>query len=98
MVSLCKKYEITLTVAKLDDYVNRELSKVVETLERKAEPCSGAIEELNRLHGLQKYRLAVVSSSALSRVMASIKKVGMEKYFNSNWVYSAATSLPKPTA
>jgi HAD superfamily hydrolase (TIGR01509 family) len=98
MVSLCKKYDITLTNTELDDYVNRELGKVVETLEKKVQPCPGAIEELNGLHELQKYKLAVVSSSALSRVRASIKKVGMEKYFNPNWVYSAATSLRQPTS
>jgi len=56
------------------------------------------MEELDLLHAAKDYQLAVVSSSALSRVQASIKKTGMEKYFRPDWVYSAATSLPKPTS
>lgn len=42
--------------------------------------------------------MAVVSSSALRRVKASIEKVGQDKYFNPDHVFSAATSLPKPTS
>jgi HAD superfamily hydrolase (TIGR01509 family) len=98
MVNLCKKYDFTLTDSELDEYVDRELGKVVETLEKKAQPCPGVMEQLEGLHTLKNYQLAVVSSSALSRVQASIKKVGMEKYFRPDWVYSAATSLPKPTS
>jgi HAD superfamily hydrolase (TIGR01509 family) len=98
MVSLCKKYDITMADAEIDEYVDRELGKVIETLEKKAQPCPGVMDELDGLHELKKYKLAVVSSSALSRVKASIKKVGMEKYFDPNWIYSAATSLPKPTS
>jgi len=98
MVNLCKKYNFTLSPEDLDSYVDRELGKVIETLEKKAQPCPGVMEQLDGLHELKNYQLAVVSSSALSRVKASIKKVGMEKYFRDDWVYSAATSLPKPTS
>jgi len=98
MTSLCKKFNFTLTDEEFDSYVDRELGKVIETLEKKAQPCPGAMEELEGLHALNQYKLAVVSSSALSRVKASINKVGMDKYFNPNWIYSAATSLPKPTS
>src|ERR1700761_1239878 len=73
-------------------------ARLLKRWRKKAQLCPGAIEELNGLRELQKYKLAVVSSSALSRVRASIKKVGMEKYFNPNWVYSAATSLRQPTS
>jgi len=98
MVSLQKKYNITMSEEEMDGYVDKELGKVVETLEKKAQPCPGVMEILDGLHTLKNYQLAVVSSSALSRVQASIKKVGMEKYFRPDWVYSAATSLPKPTS
>lgn len=40
----------------------------------------------------------MVSSSALRRVQASIEKVGQDKYFNPEHVFSAATSLPTPTS
>jgi len=42
--------------------------------------------------------MAVVSSSALRRVQASIEKVGQDKFFDKALVFSAATSLPKPTS
>ncbi|KAF2179346.1 phosphoglycolate phosphatase [Zopfia rhizophila CBS 207.26] len=96
MFSLCKKYNFTLTEAEFDSYVDRELGKVIEVLEKKVQPCPGAMEELEKVQ--QSYHLAVVSSSALSRVQASIRKVGMDKLFNPNEVFSAATSLPKPTS
>ncbi|KAF2673756.1 haloacid dehalogenase-like hydrolase [Microthyrium microscopicum] len=98
ILNLCKKYNFTISPEDLESYVDRELGKVIETLEKKAQPCPGVMEELDGLQEMKKYKLAVVSSSALSRVQASIKKVGMEKYFRSDWVYSAATSLPKPTS
>lgn len=104
MVSLCKKYNFTLTDEEFDTYVDRELGKVIETLEKKAQPCPGVMEELERLQSFrdiqnsQKYDLAVVSSSALSRVQASIKKVNMDKFFAPEHVFSAATSLDRPTS
>ena len=98
MVSLTKKYNFTLADEEFDSYVDRELGKVIETLEKKARPCEGVIPELEKLHESKKYQMAVVSSSALSRVQASIRKVGMDKYFDPNQVFSAATSLPKPTS
>lgn len=98
MVSLTKKYNFTLADEEFDSYVDRELGKVIETLEKKARPCDGVIPELEKLHESKKYQMAVVSSSALSRVQASIRKVGMDKYFDPNQVFSAATSLPKPTS
>ncbi|OCL14618.1 HAD-like protein, partial [Glonium stellatum] len=98
MVSLTKKYEFTMTDEELNDYVARELGKVIETLEKKAQPCKGVIAELEKLHESKKYQMAVVSSSAISRVKVSISKTGMDKYFNPDHVFSAASSLPQPTS
>jgi beta-phosphoglucomutase-like phosphatase (HAD superfamily) len=53
---------------------------------------------LEKLAQSKKYQLAVVSSSALRRVKASIEKVGQDKYFDPDHVFSAATSLPRPTS
>lgn len=53
---------------------------------------------LEKLAKANKYLLSVVSSSALRRIKASIEKVGQDKYFNPDHVFSAATSLPKPTS
>ena len=98
MVSLQKKYDFTIPPAEFDQYVDRELGKVIETLEREARPCDGSMEILAELEKSKKYGMAVVSSSALSRVQASIRKVGQDKFFPQEHVYSAASSLPKPTS
>ncbi|EKG15058.1 Haloacid dehalogenase-like hydrolase [Macrophomina phaseolina MS6] len=98
MVSLTKKYHFELAPEEFDAYVERELGKVIEKLEAKAEPCPGVPETLEQLYNEKKYGLAVVSSSALSRVEASLRKVGIDKYFPHGHVFSAASSLPKPTS
>lgn len=100
MVSLQHKYGFSLPDDELDAYVARELGKVVEMLEAKAQPCAGALAELERLHRdeAQQYGLAVVSSSALPRVQASLRTVGMERFFRADRVFSAASSLEKPTS
>ncbi|KAI9929930.1 hypothetical protein ASPWEDRAFT_35160 [Aspergillus wentii DTO 134E9] len=98
MISLQAKYKFEMAKDELEEYVKREEDKVIEKLNAKAQSCVGVDAELEKLHKSQKYGLAVVSSSALRRVRASIKKVDQEKYFNPDHVFSAATSLPKPTS
>jgi len=98
MVSLQKKYDFTIPPKEFDAYVDRELGKVVETLEKSAKECPGATKVLAELFRSKKYGLAVVSSSALSRVQASIRKVGQDQYVPRDHVFSAATSLEKPTS
>ena len=98
MISLQAKYKFELSKDELEEYVKREEDKVIAKLNDKAEPCVGANAELEKLHKSQKYDMAVVSSSALLRVQASIKKVGQDKYIDPNLVFSAASSLEKPTS
>lgn len=98
MLGLCKKFGFSMPDDELEDYVQRELGAVIAKLEAKAQPCEGVMEQLARLQKSGKYGMAVVSSSALSRVQASIKKTEMDHYFPKDHVFSAATSLPKPTS
>lgn len=97
MVSLQQRYGFSMTDAELDDYVRREEDVVIAKLQDKLVSCPGVDAVLERLAASGRYKLAVVSSSALRRVQASIDKVGQAKYFGKD-VYSAATSLPKPTS
>ncbi|MCJ1359022.1 MAG: hypothetical protein MMC33_009022 [Icmadophila ericetorum] len=92
-----KKYNFTLTDEKREEYVKMEEDRVIATLKAKAQPCIGCNEELDKLYKSKKYGLAVVSSSALRRVVASIEKVDQAKYFPKDHIFSAATSLPTPT-
>ncbi|KAI9676624.1 MAG: hypothetical protein M1829_002941 [Trizodia sp. TS-e1964] len=97
VISLQKKYGFTLTDEELESYVKQEENQVIAVLEKKAQPCVGVNEQLEKLAASKKYGLAVVSSSALRRVQASIKKVDQVKYFPADHIFSAATSLPVPT-
>ena len=97
LVNLQKKYDFVLSGEELESFVGQEEDRVIATLEKKAQPCVGANPQLEKLAAEGKYGLAVVSSSALRRVKASIKKVGQDKFFPADHIFSAATSLPVPT-
>ncbi|PSR94308.1 HAD-like domain-containing protein [Coniella lustricola] len=95
--TLQERYNFTVTPEEEEDYVKQEEDIVIAKIKEKAQPCKGVDAELEKLAASGKYKMAVVSSSALRRVKASIEKVGQDKYFG-NDVFSAATSLPKPTS
>ena len=91
------KYQFELSDDERESYVKMEEDRVIATLKQKAQPCVGCNEELEKLAKSKKYGMAVVSSSALRRVVASVEKVDQAKYFPKDHIFSAATSLPKPT-
>ena len=98
MGALQTRFSITLSPQELESYVKAEEDQVIATLKEKAEPCVGATEVLQSLYDEKKYGMAVVSSSALRRVQASIEKVDQARFFPRDHVFSAATSLEKPTS
>jgi HAD superfamily hydrolase (TIGR01509 family) len=98
MTSLQQKHGFKLEDSELEAYVRMEEDRVIAILEEKAEPCVGVNAVLESLHWSKKYGLAVVSSSALRRVRASLRKARQEKYFHHDHIFSAATSLPTPTS
>ncbi|KAL2023909.1 hypothetical protein VTK56DRAFT_686 [Thermocarpiscus australiensis] len=98
MLSLQKRYGFAMTADELDDYVRREEDVVIAKLREKLVACPGVDAQLERLAASGRYKLAVVSSSALRRVRASVDKVGQAKYFADDAIFSAATSLPTPTS
>ena len=97
MIGLQKKHNFTMEPQELEDYVDAELGKVVEKLNEKAEAVPGVPEELEKLKE-KGYPMAVVSTSAKPRVVASLEKTGLMKYFTYEHVYSAATSLNPPSS
>jgi HAD superfamily hydrolase (TIGR01509 family) len=98
MVSLKTKYKYDMSNEELETYVSKEEDQVIAKLKAALRSCEGVDAELEKLEKEGKYKLAVVSSSALRRVRASVEKVGQDKYFDREHVFSAATSLPKPTS
>ena len=98
MVSLQKLHGFEMEPDEFEFYVHEEENEVIKKLVAKGEPCVGANEVLQKLYDSKKYGLAVVSSSALRRVKASIERVDQAKYFPPDHIFSAATSLEKPTS
>ncbi|KAJ3784358.1 HAD-superfamily hydrolase [Lentinula aff. detonsa] len=98
LMDLQDKYKFTIPSEQLEKYVAMEEEKVIEKLREKLVPCVGANDVLEKLAESGKYQFAVVSSSAHRRVMASLEKADQATYFPSDRVFSAATSLPKPTS
>lgn len=96
--ALAQTRSLTITPEDEEKYVKEEEDQVIATLLDKAQPCDGCSPELQRLYEEGKYGLAVVSSSALRRVEASVEKVGHDVYFPRGHIFSAATSLPTPTS
>ncbi|KAF3908959.1 Beta-phosphoglucomutase [Dactylellina cionopaga] len=96
--SLQEKYNFKLSDEENKSYVDRELGAITKELSERAEPCEGVNDVLKELKEGGKYGLAVVSSSAKPRVVASINKAGQKDYFADEHIFSAMTSLPTPTS
>lgn len=82
MISLQAKFKYTMSSAELETYVSKEEDQVIKKLKEALRPCEGVDDVLVKLEKEGKYKLSVVSSSALRRVKASIEKVGQDKYFD----------------
>jgi len=100
MVSLKSKYnyEYEISDVELEKYAGMEDDRVIAKIKESLFPCDGVDAELRSLSQEQQYHLAVVSSSALRRVLTSLNKVGHDKYFKEHEVFSAADSLTTPTS
>jgi beta-phosphoglucomutase-like phosphatase (HAD superfamily) len=91
------KHNFTMPEDEMEDFVQQELGAVTRKLSQKAVECPGVTTELNKLKE-QGYPMSVVSTSAKSRVVASIEKAGIAHFFPPEHVYSAATSLTPPSS
>lgn len=96
-MSIQEKYNFVLPQDELEHYVGEEMNEVIKNLEADATECEGATAQLEQLEKSGKYKMAVVSSSAKPRVIASVVKVGQDRFFPNDLIFSAATSLDKPT-
>lgn len=98
MRSLQVKHKFHQEESEMDEYVQRELKELIESLEKDCEPCVNANEVLDKLQKEGRYGMSIVSSSALPRVLASIKRADQSKYFDEDKIFSAATSMPIPSS
>lgn len=97
LVGLQKKHNFQLKPDELEDYVAQELGRVTQKLSEKATVCPGVPEILESLKE-QGYPMSVVSTSAKPRVVASLIKTDIQRFFPDEHVYSAATSLNPPSS
>jgi HAD superfamily hydrolase (TIGR01509 family) len=97
IAALEEKHGFTVPAEDVDVWVGKELGATVAKITAEATPCVGSMEVLAELHKEGKYRLAVVSSSALPRVLASIEKTHQNAFFTPSHVFSAASMTP-PTS
>ncbi|CAJ2502747.1 Uu.00g101410.m01.CDS01 [Anthostomella pinea] len=98
MQRLQAKHGFTMAADEADAYVDRELGAICTNLSEKCQPCEGVDAVLEKLQQEGKYGMAIVSSSAMPRVQASIKKVAQDRYFPDGTVFSAASSLTPPSS
>jgi len=91
------KHEFKMPDEEVDAYVGKELDTVVAKLEAKCTECPGVTEQLEWCKA-QGYPMSVVSTSAKPRVIASLKKTNLMRFFTDEHVYSAATSLSPPSS
>lgn len=97
MTDIKAKTGLQLTDKELDDYVSREVDEVIKVIKVEGEECPGSTVVLEKLYQEYPGKMSVVSSSAGPRVEASVIKVNQARFFD-NRIYSAATSLEKPTS
>jgi HAD superfamily hydrolase (TIGR01509 family) len=95
--ALKPKFNISMTEDELNANVDRELGAVTAKLSEKCQPCDNVIDQLEWMKK-EGYPMAVVSTSAKSRVLASLKKCNLDQYFPDDKVFSAATSMEKPSS
>jgi len=97
LLALQPKEDFTMSDAELEEYVEAELGAVTEKLSQKAVECPGVTDQLENLKS-QGYPMSVVSTSAKSRVVASLRKCNLDRFFPDEHVYSAASSLSPPSS
>jgi len=94
---LKEKHGFELSDAELEKYVSQELDRVTTKLSQKAVECPNVTKQLEWTKS-QGYPMSVVSTSAKSRVVASLEKCNLDRFFKPEHVYSAATSLDPPSS
>ncbi|KAI7462424.1 HAD-like protein [Hortaea werneckii] len=98
LAQLQRKFSFSLPPDQEQEYIDRELSVICANLAQECEPCDGVLPVLERIEARGSYGMAIVSSSAMPRVLAGIRKAGMERFFPEERRFSAATSLHPPSS
>ncbi|GAB1725619.1 hypothetical protein NU195Hw_g6492t1 [Hortaea werneckii] len=98
LAQLQQKFHFSLPLHVEREYIDRELAVICENLAKECEPCEGVLPVLERIAAQGELGMAIVSSSAMPRVVAGIRKAGMERFFPEERRFSAASSLEPPSS
>jgi beta-phosphoglucomutase-like phosphatase (HAD superfamily) len=94
--ALAQEEGLPLDSAALERWVEAERARVTAHLGDVLAPDGGVLDPLSRLAG--EYALAVVTSSAASRLGACLAATGLDGLFAQGKRFSAESSLPRPTS
>ena len=93
ILDLSAEHGFTVPADELERLVEEEVESVIDALGKDLVECEGFNEVLEWASAA--YTVAVVSSSAMRRLQACIKKLAQERFFDDR-VFSASSSLPTP--
>jgi HAD superfamily hydrolase (TIGR01509 family) len=91
------RWGFTMPPSDIQGWVEKELEYTMRLIKEGAIPCEGVVEVLEQLEKEGKYNLAVVSSSAIPRVIASLETTDLIRFFPKEKIFSAASMVP-PTS
>lgn len=108
IAALEEKHGFSMPPEDVEGWTSKELGTTIGYIKAQATPCEGSMEVLEDLQKEGKYKLAIVSSSAFERVVASVRKTQQDVYFdctlpaapavelvaNTDRVFSAASMVP----
>lgn len=95
-LELAARHGVPLDPIELESYVEEERRAVTALLSRVLEPDPDVREPLRAL--ARRFRLAVVSSSAIARLDACFRATGLDDLFPADVRFSAEDSLPAPAS
>ncbi|KAJ0343531.1 hypothetical protein COL154_009094 [Colletotrichum chrysophilum] len=100
MAGLFEVHNFTMPADELDTYTARELELTISYLRKQAAPCKNVVPVLDKIHKEGKYAKAIVSSSAMPRVVASVETIKIDQYFGkpNEGIFSAASSIDPPNS
>ena len=96
--SMKNKYGFDMSEDELHSWVEQELQAVTNKLKQGCDACDGVEPVLEKYKKSGQYEMAIVSTSALPRVVASIETANLDQYFDKHKIYSAASSMEKPSS
>lgn len=96
--TVLEKHGIFPTDAEFKRYWRWEEEAVVHNITTNGKACKGVIPIIEKLLQDGTYKLAIVSSSSLKRMLGCMDGTGIRKYFSDDCIFSAASSLAVPTS